>query len=110
MAVCCSGVARLGVADALVGIDGEMRAMGTRADGESWSIGVEAPDPARRAPHSILALTDCAVATSGDYRHFVEVRGRRLSHIIDPNRGVPLLESPASSPPLVPQPTPGRRP
>lgn len=86
----------LGIADALVGIDGEMRAMGTRPDGETWTVAVEAPDPDRRAPHSILSLSGCAVATSGDYRHFVEVRGRRLSHTIDPHRGAPLLASPAS--------------
>ncbi len=33
-----------GIADALVGIDGEMRAMGLRPDGEAWIIAVEAPD------------------------------------------------------------------
>ena len=85
-----------GVHDALVGIDGEMRAMGTRADGQPWTVAVEAPDMTRRSPHSILSLTDCAVATSGDYRHFVEVGGRRLSHTMDPSRGAPLLSSPAS--------------
>jgi thiamine biosynthesis lipoprotein len=89
-------LARLGFTDALVGIDGEMRAMGTKPDGQSWTIAVEAPDPDRRAPRSILSLSDCAVATSGDYRHFVEVRGRRLSHTIAPHRGAPILESPAS--------------
>jgi thiamine biosynthesis lipoprotein len=41
-------------------------------------------------------LTNCAVATSGDYRHFVTVDGRRLSHTIDPKRGAPLLQPPAS--------------
>ncbi|GAB4276633.1 MAG: FAD:protein FMN transferase [Pararhodobacter sp.] len=85
-----------GISDALVGIDGEMRAMGLRPDGEAWTIAVEAPDSARRAPHSILALQDAAVATSGDYRHWVEVRGRRLSHTMDPRRGAPLIASPAS--------------
>ena len=85
-----------GIADALVGIDGEMRATGLRPDGELWTIAVETPDPERRAPHSILSLRDAAVATSGDYRHWVEVRGRRLSHTMDPGRGAPLLASPAS--------------
>ncbi len=85
-----------GIADYLVGIDGEMRALGLRPDGEAWTIAVEAPDPERRAPHSILALEDAAVATSGDYRHWVEVRGRRLSHTMDPSRGAPLIASPAS--------------
>ncbi|MBC7133832.1 MAG: FAD:protein FMN transferase [Roseovarius sp.] len=85
-----------GIGNALVGIDGEMRAMGLRPDGEAWTIAVEAPEPTRRAPHSILALQDAAVATSGDYRHWVEVQGRRLSHTMDPRRGAPLIASPAS--------------
>jgi thiamine biosynthesis lipoprotein len=85
-----------GIADALVGIDGEMRAIGLRPDGEAWTIAVEAPDAERRTPHSILALRDAAVATSGDYRHWVEVQGRRLSHTMDPRRGAPLIASPAS--------------
>lgn len=85
-----------GVKDALVGIDGEMRALGLRPDGTAWTIAVEAPDPERRAPHAILALQDAAVATSGDYRQWVEVQGRRLSHTMDPRRGAPLLASPAS--------------
>jgi len=85
-----------GIANALVGIDGELRALGLRPDGEAWTIAVEAPDPARRAPHSVLALHDAAVATSGDYRHWVELRGRRLSHTMDPARGAPLIDSPAS--------------
>ncbi len=84
------------IGDALVGIDGEMRALGLRPDGEAWTIAVEAPDPARRTPHTILALQDAAVATSGDYRHWVEVQGRRLSHTMDPGRGAPLIASPAS--------------
>lgn len=86
-----------GIGNALVGIDGEMRATGLRPDGAAWTIAVEAPDLARRTPHSILALQDAAVATSGDYRHWVEVRGRRLSHTMDPRRGAPVIASPASA-------------
>jgi len=86
----------LGIPAALVGIDGEMRAVGLRPDGAPWTIAVEAPDPERRAPHSVLALHDAAVATSGDYRHWVEVQGRRLSHTMDPSRGAPLFAPPAS--------------
>ena len=85
-----------GIRDALVGIDGEMRAMGLRPDGNAWTIAVEAPDPDRRAPQSILRLQDAAVATSGDYRHRINVQGRHLSHTMDPRRGAPLNASPAS--------------
>ncbi|WP_347309689.1 FAD:protein FMN transferase [Defluviimonas sp. SAOS-178_SWC] len=85
-----------GIDNALVGIDGEMRALGFRPDGAAWTIAVEAPDAGRRTPHSILALQNAAVATSGDYRHWVEVQGRRLSHTMDPARGAPLSAPPAS--------------
>lgn len=87
---------QFGIASALVGIDGELRAMGLRPDGEGWAVAVEAPHPERREAHSVLALEDAAVATSGDYRHWVEVNGRRLSHTMDPQRGAPLAKSPAS--------------
>jgi thiamine biosynthesis lipoprotein len=85
-----------GIHAGLVGIDGEMRARGLQPDGQPWTVAVEAPDPQRRAPHSILALEDAAVATSGDYRHWVVVQGRRLSHTMDPSRRAPILVSPAS--------------
>ena len=85
-----------GIDAALVGIDGELRAMGCKPDGEPWTVAVEAPDPERRAPWSILSLQDAAVATSGDYRHWVTVQGRRLSHTMDPGRGAPLVSSSAS--------------
>ncbi|AUM75160.1 FAD:protein FMN transferase [Paracoccus jeotgali] len=89
-------LAAFGVSSGLVCIDGEMRAMGLRPDGAPWTIAVEAPDPDRRAPHAVLALQDAAVATSGDYRHWVELQGRRLSHTMDPTRGAPLPDPPAS--------------
>jgi thiamine biosynthesis lipoprotein len=85
-----------GITDALVGIDGEMRAMGLRPGGDGWTIAIEAPEHGRRAAQAVLALQDGAVATSGDYRHWVEVGGRRLSHTMDPARGAPLAASPAS--------------
>ena len=85
-----------GIAAGLVGIDGEMRAMGLRPDGKPWTIAVEEPDRTRRAAHSVLTLEEAAVATSGDYRHWVEVGERRLSHTMDPLKGAPLAASPAS--------------
>ncbi|WP_158969350.1 FAD:protein FMN transferase [Chachezhania sediminis] len=85
-----------GITQALVGIDGEMRALGLRPDGTPWSIAVEAPDAGRRSVHSVVTLEDAAIATSGDYRHWVEIGGKRLSHTMDPARGAPLVASPAS--------------
>lgn len=85
-----------GFGSALVSLDGEVRALGLRPEGEGWNVALEAPEPGRRAAHAMLVLQDAAVATSGDYRHWVRVQGRRLSHTMDPRRGAPLAASPAS--------------
>lgn len=79
-----------GLDSCLVGIDGEMRAMGLKPDGRPWAVAHEKPDPGERAILGVLELSGAAVATSGVYRHTVEVDGRSLSHTMDPRRGAPL--------------------
>lgn len=87
---------RCGITDALVALDGEVRACGKRPDGQAWAVAIERPDYEVRTPLSVIELTDAAVATSGDYRHWVEAGGRRLSHTMDPARNGPLTDAPAS--------------
>ncbi len=89
-------VARSFGLNALVAIDGELRALGTQPDGTPWTVAVERPDHTTRAAQSILTLSDAAIATSGDYRHWVTVGDKRLSHTMDPAKGGPLTTSPAS--------------
>ncbi len=88
--------AAYGVLSVLAGLDGDLWAAGTRPDGSPWPIAIEAPDYDRRAAHTMLELENLAVATSGDYRHWVAVGDRRLSHTIHPRTGGPLQRSPAS--------------
>jgi thiamine biosynthesis lipoprotein len=85
-----------GIAHGLCAIDGELRAHGPQADSAAWRVSVESPDDAAFTPHSILNLAEGALATSGDYRHFLTIKGKRLSHTIDPNRRAPCLDAPAS--------------
>ena len=86
-----------GVEAGLFAIDGELLALGTQPDGSAWTIAIERPDRHERAPHSIIELSGAAIATSGDYRHWVEVGGHRLSHTMDPRLGMPLQNPPASA-------------
>jgi thiamine biosynthesis lipoprotein len=88
---------RHGIAAGLFAIDGELRALGAQPDGSGWAIAVEKPDLYEREPHSIIELTETAVATSGDYRHWVQIGDLRLAHTMDPRRGLPLATSPASA-------------
>lgn len=85
-----------GIDAALVALDGEVRALGTRGDGAPWVVAVETPDHEVRSTWGTLALDDAAVATSGDYRHWVEVDGERLGHTMDPTRGAPVANGVAS--------------
>ncbi len=75
----------------LIEIGGEVRVAGTSPGGGPWRVGVERPDPGGYGRvHRVLPLSDIAVATSGDYRNFFTVDGRKFSHLIDPKSGQPI--------------------
>lgn len=76
----------------LVEIGGELFAAGRRRDGKPWKVGVNLPEKSAAATdvYKALTLEDRAMATSGDYRNFVEIDGRSYSHIIDPRSGFPV--------------------
>ena len=86
----------------LVGIDGEMRAKGTKPDGTMWAVAHERPDRHVREAMGVIELQDMAVATSGNYRHVIEVEGKALSHTIDPRSARPLENNVASVTVLAP--------
>ena len=77
-----------GVEHGLVNVGGDLYALGHRADGEPWRVGVrDAHDP--DALTQTLGDRDEAVATSGDYRQFFDHAGRRYHHLLDPRTGAP---------------------
>lgn len=73
----------LGITHYLVGIDGEMRARGTKPDGQPWAIGVERPVRNVREVMGVMELNDAAIATSGDYRHWAEHQGKSYAHTMN---------------------------
>jgi FAD:protein FMN transferase len=78
-----------GIAHGLVNLGGDVRAIGTQANGAPWRVGIKHP---RKEGKTIAAveLVDGAVATSGDYERFFELDGRRYCHILDPRSGMPV--------------------
>ncbi|MBU0987308.1 MAG: FAD:protein FMN transferase [Proteobacteria bacterium] len=76
----------------LVEIGGEVFASGFRKDGQPWRVGINRPQ--KDAPfdqvYKVLSLSGKALATSGDYRNFFEINGKRFSHVLDPRNGYPL--------------------
>jgi thiamine biosynthesis lipoprotein len=89
-------LALLGATNHLVEIGGELRARGAGEAGRPWRAGIEHPLRAARGILCALELRDRAVATSGDYRNFLEREGRRFPHILDPRTGRPVTNGTAS--------------
>lgn len=73
-----------GITHYLVGIDGEMRAKGHKPDGRAWAVAIEKPVQHVREVMGVMELVDAAIATSGNYRHWIEVEGTQLGHTISP--------------------------
>ncbi len=84
------------ISDYMVEIGGELRVRGRNASNRAWAIGIEAPSFADRSVRSVIAVSDVAVATSGDYRNYFEFEGRHYSHMIDPRTGRPAEHDGAS--------------
>jgi len=88
---------RLQFSSYFVEIGGEVRTRGTKPGGQAWQIGIEQPRSDQRSVAAVLSLSDQALATSGSYRNFFEVDGRRYSHTISPKTGWPVEDPIASA-------------
>lgn len=80
---------RYGITSAFTNLGGNVVALGTKPDGSPWRVGIRHP----RLENSLIglvAVADKAVVTSGDYqRCFMDGRGKRYHHILDPATGYP---------------------
>ncbi len=87
-----------GITDYFVVIDGEIRLSGRKPGaGGPWRVALEAPIAGQREVYDIMEpAPPCALATSGDYRHFHAHAGCRYSHTIDGRRGAPVENTVAS--------------
>lgn len=74
----------------LVEIGGELRVRGLNASGEPWRVAIERPNLAPGTVQASVGISDMSVATSGSYRNFREIDGKRFSHTIDPVTGSPV--------------------
>lgn len=79
-----------GLSSYMVEIGGEIRVRNT--DAGSWKIGIEAPITGERRLQSVFVLDadTTSLASSGDYRNYREIDGKRYSHTIDPKTARPV--------------------
>lgn len=78
-----------GIANVLVDFGQDVLVRGHALDKKFWWIGLEdALNPGKC--WTGVAVTDHAVATSGDYLRHFQMNGRRYGHILDPRTGYPV--------------------
>jgi thiamine biosynthesis lipoprotein len=78
-----------GIQSALIEMGGDIVVSGPPPGKHGWEIEVaNATDPA----HKLITLSDGAVSSSGDTEQFVEIAGKRYSHIVDPRTGLGLTD------------------
>ncbi len=80
---------------ALIDAGGDIFCAGSNPEGQPWQVGVQNPWQSDKVL-TILHLSDRAVATSGDYRRYLTIKGKKYSHIVDPRTGRTVQEFPVS--------------
>jgi thiamine biosynthesis lipoprotein len=78
-----------GIEQALVNASGDIAAGRPPPGKAGWKVGV-APLELDGPPSLFLRLANAGIATSGDAFQYVEIAGRRFSHIVDPRTGLGL--------------------
>ena len=82
-----------GVENFLVEIGGEIVCKGKNPKGEIWKIGIDKPIEdevyENRENQIIINVSDRAIATSGNYRQFIESGSKKYAHTINPKTGYP---------------------
>jgi len=80
----------------LIEIGGEIVAQGVNESGYTWLVAIEKPDDNAsygEAFQSYLRLKNKALATSGNYRRFFELDGKKYGHTFNPKTGYPVMHN-----------------
>lgn len=76
-----------GISGYVLNVGGNIRAIGSKPDGEKWTVGIE--NPLGEEYLAYLDINDESVVTSGSYQRFYYVDGTAYHHIIHPDTLMP---------------------
>ena len=86
-----------GCTDFCIEIGGELVVKGVNPKGANWHIAINKPLEdslcLNREIQDVIELTNCGMATSGNYGNYYEMDGKKYSHTIDPRTGYPVQHS-----------------
>ena len=75
-----------------VELGGEIKLSGFKEGKQKWNIGIESPIENNmtdaQSIQNVFSITDCAIATSGNYRKYFREDGQLYAHTINPKTGM----------------------
>ncbi len=86
-----------GVRSAIISCGGNVKLIGARPDGMPFRVGIIDPKTAGADERwgIVVPLANAAIDTSGNYRQFTIIGGKRYSHIVDPRTGRSIEAEPS---------------
>lgn len=80
----------MGIDNYTLNVGGNIRTIGSKADGNGWVAGIQNPDLTSTDTYLLkVAVSDVALVTSGTYQRYYYVDNVRYHHIIDPETLMP---------------------
>lgn len=81
----------------MIEIGGEVVCKGLNAEGKKWRIGIDKPiddsTNTKNEIQTIVSISNIAITTSGNYRKFYYLKGKKYAHEIDPRTGYPVVHN-----------------
>lgn len=78
-----------GVKHALINLGGNVLAIGSKADGSDFNIGIQKPFDESGEPITSVKISDHSIVTTGIYQRYFEQEEKIYHHILDPDTGYP---------------------
>ncbi|ELY4664454.1 FAD:protein FMN transferase ApbE [Cronobacter muytjensii] len=82
-----------GVSRYLVSVGGALASRGMNPGGRPWRVAIQKPTDRENAVQAVVDINGHGISTSGSYRNYYELDGKRLSHVIDPATGRPITHN-----------------
>ncbi len=79
-----------GISRYLVSVGGALNSRGMNGEGQPWRVAIQKPTDKENAVQAVVDINGHGISTSGSYRNYYELDGKRLSHVIDPQTGRPI--------------------
>ncbi|BAE74429.1 Thiamine biosynthesis lipoprotein ApbE precursor [Sodalis glossinidius str. 'morsitans'] len=79
-----------GITRYLVSVGGAVLTRGLSSCQQPWRVAIQHPTDEFVAAEAVVDLQGHGISTSGSYRNYYELEGKRVSHVIDPVTGGPI--------------------